>query len=594
MADQEKSNEPSKQTEEPSADMPLPKPVKEPKKASSEGQKGWGARWQHFKGWYVSHKKLSIPASVVALLLLLLVIPFTRYPVLGTVVKKDFIVWVIDSNSRNPVSGATVSYGGTSAVTNGDGQARMHLSVGPRKVTIEKKYYQSAAATVNVPIFGLKSSPAITFNATGRQVKVSVSDKISKKPLENVDIKVLDITAKTDKKGKALLVLPTGAVDHKGTLSLDGYNPADVIIKVSDTTVAENNLSITSSGKIYFLSKLSGKIDVVKTDLDGQNRQTVLAGTGKEDDQNTVLLASRDWKYLALLSRRDSSLAKLYIIDTSNDTTKAFDEGNANFNPIGWYDDYFVYTVDRISVPAWQPKNASIKSYNAQSGQIIVLDSTDATGSSNFDAEYESILNTNLLADTLVYTKTWYKYPGYLQVSGQQNSLSSIKPDGSGKKVIKSADSATSYFNTSPHSPSSLYVSLANSGNNQTTYYDLTAGGSLNQKSDLNSDSFFKSYPTYLLSPSDKLTFWSEPRDGKNSLFVGDASGSAGKQAGTLSDYQTYGWYSDSYLLVSKKGSELYIFGADGISKDADALKVTDYHKPVIDFPGYGGGYGGI
>ena len=77
-------------------------------------------------------------------------------------------------------------------------------------------------------------------------------------------------------------------------------------------------------------------------------------------------------------------------------------------------------------------------------------------------------------------------------------------------------------------------------------------------------------------------------------MFIGDNDGGSSKQIAKLSDYQAYGWFSENYLLVSKNGSELYILGTDGIAKDADALKITDYHKPSFSFPGYGGGYGGL
>ena len=100
-------------------------------------------------------------------------------------------------------------------------------------------------------------------------------------------------------------------------------------------------------------------------------------------------------------------------------------------------------------------------------------------------------------------------------------------------------------------------------------------------------------YNTYLVSPSGNSTFWSESRDGKNSLFIGDSVGGNAKQIASASDYQTYGWYSEDYLLASKNGSELYILASDGVKKDSEALKITDYHKPVISYPGYGG-YGGI
>ena len=94
-------------------------------------------------------------------------------------------------------------------------------------------------------------------------------------------------------------------------------------------------------------------------------------------------------------------------------------------------------------------------------------------------------------------------------------------------------------------------------------------------------------------SPSGNVTFWSETRDGKNTLFVGDGQGANQKEIAKLSDYQTYGWYTEDYLLVSKDGSELYILGKDGIKKDSEALKIMDYHKPAMSYMGYGG-YGGL
>lgn len=586
MADSKKSAKtPAPEIE---AELPLPGHTAKQVKGLSH--------WQRFRTWYMAHKIWSIPLSVLAAFLLLLAIPQTRYPLAGLVLKKNFTLQVIDKTTSTPISGADVSSGSISVLTDGNGKAMLRLRVGHQSVSIAKKYYKDSGAKVLVPILGQKTTSVITAQATGRQVKVMVKNAISGKLLADVDIKVLDITAKTDKDGKAMIVLPAGVAAQKATLSLNGYNKADVSVKVSDAKVEENNFTITPAGKVYFLSKLSGKIDVVKSNLDGTSRETVLAGTGREDDRGTVLLASRDWKYLALLSRRDSNLAKLYLIETSSDTVKAIDEGNSNFSLIGWSDDNFVYQVNRIGYQPWQPKAQAIKSFNAQTKQLLPLDDTNATGSSNFDANYETyILDPILLDNFIVYVKTWYSYPGYLSVSGQTDTLNVIRPDGSGKKLIKSLDASKAYFSSTVfHTPSSVYVQINNLDSTPSTYYELSTNGVLTQKGNLSNDDIFKTYPSYLLSPSDKETFWSESRDGKNSLFIGDGVGAAAKQIATLSDYKTYGWYSDDYLLASKNGSELYIFGRDGIKKDSDAMKVTDYHKPILSYPGYGGGYGGL
>src|SRR5665213_496016 len=84
-----------------------------------------GSRLSRLKAWYAGNKKLSIPATVLVLILILVAVPFTRYALAGTVMKNDLAVKVLDDTSLTPVSGATVSLGGLSADTNGSGVATL-------------------------------------------------------------------------------------------------------------------------------------------------------------------------------------------------------------------------------------------------------------------------------------------------------------------------------------------------------------------------------------------------------------------------------------------------------------------------------------
>jgi hypothetical protein len=81
-------------------------------------------------------------------------------------------------------------------------------------------------------------------------------------------------------------------------------------------------------------------------------------------------------------------------------------------------------------------------------------------------------------------------------------------------------------------------------------------------------------------------------RDGKNALFIGDTNAGNKKQIASLSEYSPYGWYSDSYVLVSKTSSQLYIMSPT--NPNEPPLKITDYYKPAQTFQGYGYGYGGL
>ena len=577
--------------EQPAANKPAPE-TKKPKLI------GIG-HWQRFRGWYVGHKKWSIPLSILVLLLILLAVPLTRYNVAGLALKKDFTVLVNDSTTNTPVSGASVSAGSVSTLTDGNGKAKLRLSVGHHNVSVSKKYYQESSAKVLVPILGQKSIPTIAAQATGRQVKITVKNVISKTALENVDIKVSDITAKTDKDGQALVVLPAGISSQKTKLSLANYNDTEVAVKVSDSKVEENDFSLTPAGKIYFLSKLSGKIDVIKANLDGTKRETVLAGTGREDNYGTVLLASRDWKYLALLSRRDSDLAKLYLLETSTDKVTAVDEGNANFELVGWADNNFVYLVNRLGYQQWQPKANALKSYNAGTKKITVLDETDAQGSNNADANYENFSDVYIVGSKAVFSKSWYAdYSDSASLEDNQLGIFSINVSGgtrSTHKAFSYAASESTYLQSFPYRPDQIYYQIVEKSGEPKFF--VYANGQVSEKAELKKDfdNYLSSgYNAYLISPSANATFWSESRDGKNSLFIGDGVGAVSKQIATLSDYQTYGWYSEDYLLVSKNGSELYILASDGIKKDSDASKITDYHKPALSYPAYGGGYGGL
>ncbi len=552
----------------------------------------------HHQLWqkYLTHKRWTIPASVVLVMGLVVLIPWTRYHTAGLVLKKDAIIVIKDSVSNTPVSGATVSDGSSSSETDGNGKAILRsLSVGHHTLTVSKKYYKDGKTDLLVPVLKAKNTPNLSIVATGRQVKIKVTDFVNGGGLSNVDIEVAGTDAKTDKNGEALVVVPAGVATQTTNLSFNGYNSLKTTIKVSDNSVAQNNLKLVASGKVYFLSKLSGTIDIVKTNLDGSGRQTVLPGTGKEDDTDTILLASRDWGYLTLLSTRDGDKAKLFVMNTNDDKLLTMDEGDATFTPVGWYNHYFIYTVGRNGYNAWQPNAFSIKSYNADTGQLATLANTNASGSSNYDAQYEAIWNTIIMGNDVVYSRTWYKYPGYTQVSGQQNVLSAIHPDGTNSRQLKSVDSSTSYIsNLRLNKPSELDFSVYDSGSSNSTYYVLDKQGNVNQSSDLTDKSFYNEATTYLASPSGQQTFWQEERDGKNTLFIGDQDGGNPKQIASLSDYDTYGWYTDNYLLVSKNGSELYIMSKNGLSDELKALKISDYHKPDRSFYGYGGGYGGI
>ena len=567
--------------------------------------------WERFRSararwWHDPRKKWGSIAGIVLAVAALFAVPLTRYEIIGLFVHAKVTVQITDSKTNTPVSGAAVRLGGAKAETDGEGKAVLHPHAGSQRLSVSKKYYDGASQRVLVTLSSSKNVFKTKLTARGRQVQFKLTDKISGKPVADATVKAGDVTAKTDKNGVATVVLPGSVTTQESTVSASGYNSAKVTIDVS-AALAKNTFSLTPAGKLYFLSNLSGTIDVVKTNLDGTGRQTVLAGTGSEDRYSTSLLASRDWKYLALLAKRSGDNSSVYLIDTTNgDKLSTIDEGDADFSLVGWSGDRFVYQVNRHGVSSWQPNQQALKSFDPTTGHTLLLDQTQGTGTSGSNYAGQQFSGVYLLSDQVVYAKNWQAnngtYGGNV-LGGKSAELDTIGADGSGHKVVKSfaPDSSvdTTVFgyqylnlNTRLYEPDSLYLLFdAHAGGQAFTAVYEYEGGKVAATSAVTANNFYDTpYPTYLLSPSGDQTFWADQRDGKNLLNIGDPDGKSPKQLGSLTDYNPYGWFTGNYLLVSKSSSELYIMPVSG----GTPYKITDYYKPAINYQGYGGGYGGL
>ncbi len=509
---------------------------------------------------YWRRKKWALPITVLAVLIIVLLVPFTRYKVLGMFLKETVSFSVIDSTTGTPISGTLLQFGKTTATTSANGKTTMKLPVGDNTLMVSKQYYMSAAAKIFTSLTKSHNSVVVRLVAIGRQVPIVVINKITGKPVAN----------------------------------------AAVTVQITSLAEAANTYSLTPTGSVYFLSNLSGKIDVVKSDLDGTNRRTVLPGTGFENQSNTTLLASRDWKFLALYTQRKATgNPEIDLIDTGTDTMSNIDEGNANFTLVGWDDDSFIYQVDRNGVPAWQNGQQALKSFSAPAKKITVLVQTTGSGTGPGDYISDRFGSAYILNGKVVYSLNWFTGNCYYSdpLSSKQATINSINPDGSGAMTIKgfSPFSGNTWCNLStsitPYDEANSLAIVFPPSDAKSTFYEYK-DGKVTLATDISAQNFYaNNYPTYLLSPSGNNTFWSVYTDGKNSLKVGDKNGQNAKIIANESDYSPYGWFTDGYLIVQKSGSELYIMSSDGTSQP---FKITNYYKPQGSYRGYGGGYGGL
>ena len=516
-------------------------------------------------------KKVSIPLGIIVLLAVIAAVPATRYPVLGLFMKKNYAVTILDSDTQKPVSGATVTLDGHTVTTNNEGVARLDVKVGHGTLAISKTYYKDTSEGVFVGLKAQEEPALLHLVATGRQVPITILNTITGKPVANATIASKGAEDKTDAKGQVTMVLPADASAASAVLSGSGYNNANVTITITANTVPANTFKITPSGSVYFLSDASGTVDVVKTNLDGTNRQTVAAGTGNEDPNNTQLMESSDGKYLALDSIRSSSgNTELNLIEvTNNDKMVNIDSGsNATFTAIGWAGDTFVYQVNRLNVQMWQAGEYSLKSYDAATGTITTLDSSDGIGVAN-DPIGDKFDAYAIVGNQLLYAKTWYYNDFYTSLGNQQNTLNVINVDGSDKKTLGSyASTNERVANILLTTPNQALISIYAAANQSNIYYTYNSDGTYAQNNNPGTSQSLQ----YFISPSGNQTFWSAYRDGQNVLLVGDQNGQDGKEVTTPSGYFAYGWATNNYLLVGKS-SALYIVSVNG----GTPLKVTDF-----------------
>ncbi|MDN5275152.1 MAG: hypothetical protein JWP06_1053 [Candidatus Saccharibacteria bacterium] len=538
-------------------------------------------------------KAAGIVFAVVLIVAILLAVPTTRYGILGSFIKKDIHVMVMDSSTMKPVSQATVSVGDKNTKTDKNGEVTLGaMPVGHYTLKIAKGYYKTGEVTYDVPILSEAKEAHVSLAATGRQVTVQVTNKITNAILAGATITVNDTSAVTDDKGIAIIVLPADKKALQGMVSLDGYNKTAIEVKVTDQADA-NKAVLTPVGNVYYLSKQTGTINVMKSYLDGSNASVVVEGTGNENDNDTVLLAARDWNYMALSAKRDADEKKsgqLYLVDAKSGSLKTIDEGDASFQLVGWSDHRFIYIVTRNNANLWDGQTQRLKSYDAETGKLTILDEKTASGSNYYDYQSESIGYPYILDNKIVYTKVWNQGQSVSAPSDKKSAIMTVNPDGSQKQRVKEfAMQREITVNASLYQPQGIYFRVS-ADNVTATYYEYE-GGTVKSISNTDDKFYNTAYPTYLVSPNGQKTFWSESRDGKNSLFVGDKDGKDTLALANQSEDTAYGWYGDKYVLLSKNNSELYIAAAD--KPFEQPLKITNFHKPAVRFPGYGYGYGG-
>jgi hypothetical protein len=367
--------------------------------------------------------------TIVVGVLLALLITFVR-PVHDLVlntfgVRSSVTASVLDSTSNLPLQNALISVDGVSAKTNADGVATVKgVKLGAHDVQISKLAF---ATTTKKAYFGMRIVDLgdVTLKATGSQLTYNFTDYLSGKPVADVAIASGEATAKSDKKGKAIITIPpSDAKTTKITLTKDDYRTET--LETPNDAAAPTSQKLVPSARAIFISKESGKYDVYKMYVDGKDRQVLLPGTGLET-QSIVAMPSPKGDKVVVASTRDDKrnnqgylLTALNIVDTETGDSVNIDYAE-QVTLLGWRDNTIVYLQTVAGVSAANPARQKIIAYDLDANKRFQL------ANANYFAGQE------LTGNTLYYTVS-------ATDPAATETFAKVGVDGTGKRTLYSGN----------------------------------------------------------------------------------------------------------------------------------------------------------
>lgn len=499
--------------------------------------------------------------------------PWSRYHLAALIIKNDFSIQVLDSTTGDPVSDALVTIGSKTVNTDGSGRTVLRgLNPGSQLIAISKQYYEDQQIKVLIPILDQKTTPRTNLQTTGSLIKIGVTNLITKQPLGGVYINAGLTKAHTNSNGYALLAVPADSTFQSGELSLSGYNSVAAKLSVKGDAVLNNDITLTPSGKAYFLAKSKGLINLMSANLDGTGRQVLMAASGYEDS-STLLLASPSHKFLAIVGRRTADPhPQIYVFDTTKNKAAEVAFGAMTFKLYGWSDDSLIYSVALDNVNTWQTGKNKLMSYNATTQKSNTINQALAAGSSKNSA-YQTYGGVLVTGDTVLYGLNWVGVGDNAAglMAGKANLLMANSADGSNLQTIASYDAAKyliTYRQSTPSSLSLRQISIAGAADQ---FFGYSVGDPKPTPALITLKQFNQSYPRHFASPGLSQTIWTQTIAGKNTILVGDKIGQNSSTLLSDTSFSAFGWATDQYALLTKAGS-LYVMGAGNTP-----LKISEY-----------------
>jgi hypothetical protein len=506
-----------------------------------------------FAAWW--HNKKARYGTLIAIALSVVVagiIPTSRYFVLNNVgVRAGLSVTVFDESTTQPLKNVTVSIGSVSQKTDKDGKAKLSgLKLGKAKLVVGKRAFAENTKQLTL---GWGSNPQgdIKLTPTGSQYTFSTTDFLSGKAVQGVEASSGEASAIADDKGKIVLTIDKN--DDRDeidvTLKLDGYR--EETRKINADTKDEQAVKMVTARKHVFISKRGGKFDVYKVDIDGQNEQLVLAGTGKERD-DMVLVPHPTENLVALVSTRDGKynkegylLSSLQIIDLADNAATNLAESE-RVQVVDWLKGRLVYVEISAGASAANPRRHRLMSYDFKNDQN------------------KELATSNYFNDVLVATGRLYYAPSSAYQNGASTYFYQIESDGTNRQTILTEE----VWNALRTNYETITLSV------QQKWYSLTLGQGKPNK--LDGAPATTVNRLYVDSPDGKNSLWTEERDGKGVLLNYDVASKKDAELKKLSGLKNpIRWLTDRiivYRISTPSETADYTMSLDG----GESVKIRD------------------
>ena len=146
------------------------------------------ASTHRIRQWLKQHKRLAV-FGVCFLLALLAVIPFTRHAIGGLFITRDATITVIDDQTNQPVSNASVVIRGSTLQTSAEGTVELkHTKPGNPEAEVSKQYYESASSRIKIDLLNRTYTQTIRLKPTGRAMALKVTNRFTGSGLAGVTI----------------------------------------------------------------------------------------------------------------------------------------------------------------------------------------------------------------------------------------------------------------------------------------------------------------------------------------------------------------------------------------------------------------------